>query len=497
MFVRNALIALITVLSLPLCLLAQRVSTSDSVDLFISRVMQEKKIPALQLVVVRDGKVVKNATYGMANLEHNIKATEKSIFSINSISKAFTGVAIMQLVEAGKLNITDPLSKHLDSLPQAWQQITLQQVLTHTSGLPDMDGSDGMIMGKGDERLAMEEITKRPIDFKPGEKFSYNQTGYVLLGQIITKLSGMHFTKFIESKQFAVADMRLTRFGDSYDVIPNSAGSYTLTKQKGEQFVRNDKPGVAYIQFPEFYRTAAGILSTATDMANWVIALKSGKLLKDKASMETMWTPAVLNNGRIGGFNRLTNGYALGWPTVARAEHPAVAPVGGGRSSVFVYRNDDLSIIVLSNLMGGNPDQFSDEIAGFYIPDMKAENGFGLSPGLKKLNAVLRNTGFEHANSAMANLKKSDPALTLTDQELNGWGYQLVAQKRFKEALSIFKLNASLYPKSANAFDSLGEMYEVLEQPKDALVSYKKSLALDKENKNAAERIKALSKLSN
>lgn len=494
MLLKRTTIALLASLSLPLFVTAQTLSTSDNIDVFLNRVMREKKIPALQLAVVREGKLVKNATYGLANLEHQIKATDSSIFSINSITKAFTGVAIMQLAEEGKLTVTDPLSKYLDHLPEAWQGITLQQVLTHISGLPDLDGSDGMIIGKGDEALAMQEITKRPIDFKPGEKFSYNQTGYVLLGQIITKLSDMHFTKFIEQRQFAVANMMHTRFGDSYDVVPNSAGAYTLTKQKGEGFIRNDKPGVAYIQFPEFYRTAAGILSTATDMANWVIALKSGKLLKDEKSIETMWTPAVLNNGKIGGFNRLTNGYALGWPTVSRKEHPAVAPVGGGRSAVFVYRNDDLSVVVLSNLMGSNPDQFIDEIAGFYIPDMKAENGFGLSPGLKKLNAALKNTGFEHANATMTSLKKANPAFSLTDEELNGWGYQLLAQKRLNEALSIFKLNVSLYPKSANAFDSLGEMYEVLEQPEEALVNYKKSLALDKDNKNAAQRIQALSR---
>jgi tetratricopeptide (TPR) repeat protein len=356
-----------------------------------------------------------------------------------------------------------------------------------------MDDADGMIMGKGDEQLAMAEITKQPLALKTGEKFSYNQTGYVLLGQIITKLSGMHFTRFIEKGQFEVAGMKLTRFGDSYDVIPNSAGSYTLTKQKGEQFIRNDKPGVAYIQFPEFYRTAAGILSTATDMANWIIALKSGKLLKEKSSIETMWTPATLNNGQIAGFNRLTNGYALGWPTVTREEHPAVAPVGGGRSAVFVYLKDDLSIVVLSNLMGGNPDQFIDEIAGFYIPDMKAENGFGLSPSLKKLNAALKKTGFDKPALAMANLRKAERGFTLTENELNGWGYQLLSQKRFKEALSIFKMNAGMYPKSANAFDSLAEMLEAMGEQEAALLNYKKSLALDAGNKNAAERIKALS----
>ncbi len=481
-------------LLLPLLLNAQSPATQDSIDHFLQNKMAEKKIPALQLAVIKSGKVVKNATYGIANLENNIKATDESIFSINSITKAFTGVVVMQLVEAGKLKLSDPLSKHLENLPADWRNITLQQVLTHTSGLPDMDDSDGMIMGKGDESLAMAEITKMPIDFKPGEKFSYNQTGYVLIGQIITKLTGMHFTKFIETRQFDVAGMKLTRFGDSYDVVPNSAGAYTLTKQKGESFIRNESPGIAYIQFPEFYRTAAGILSTATDMAQWVIALKAGKLLKEQSSIDAMWTPAILNNGKIGGFNRLTNGYAIGWPTVTREEHPAVAPVGGGRSAVFMYLKDDLSIIVLSNLMAGNPDQFIDEIAGFYIPDMKAKNGFGLSPVLKKLNAALQRTGFDKGAKVLQDLKKADASFEVSEAELNGWGYQLLAQKRFKEALSIFKLNVAQHPKSSNAFDSLAEMFEILELPQEALQAYKKSYALDASNKNAAKRIAALSR---
>jgi len=492
MLLKKTISALLLTALIPMYANAQS-TVSDSIDVFLQQTMKAKKIPALQLAIVQDGKIVKQAVYGTANLENNIPATPESIFSINSITKAFTGVAIMQLAEAGKLKVTDALGKHLNALPKEWQQITLQQVLSHVSGLPDMDDADGLIMGKGDEQLAMAEIMKHPMVMKTGEKFIYNQTGYVLLGQIITKLSGMHFTKFIEKEQFNVAGMKLTRFGDSYDVVANSAGSYTLTKQKGEQFIRNDKPGVAYIQFPEFYRTAAGILSTATNMANWIIALKSGKLLKDKASIETMWTPAILNNGQIGGFNRLTNGYALGWPTVTREEHPAVAPVGGGRSAMFVYLKDDLSIVMLSNLIGGNPDQFIDELAGFYIPEMKAENGFGLSPNLKRLNAALKKTGFEKTDLALRDLRKADRAFMPKENELNGWAYQLLAQKRFKEALSIAKLNAGMYPKSANAFDSLAEMFEITGDQQAALANYKKSLALNAGNEHAAARIKALS----
>ncbi|CAN5177231.1 hypothetical protein BH09BAC6_BH09BAC6_26800 [soil metagenome] len=468
-------------------------TTSDSIDVFIKNRMQQRHIPALQLAVIRNGEIIKHGSYGIANLENVIPATEQSIFSINSITKAFTGVAIMQLAEEGKLKITDPVSVYIDSLPVAWQKITIQQVLTHISGLPDILDENEQVFGDGDEKLAMQKVKTLPLEFKTGEKFSYNQTGYVLLGQIITKLSGMHFTKFIEDRQFKVAGMKLTRYGDSYDVVPNSAGSYTITKHIGGRFIRGKTPGVAYIQFPIFFRTAAGILSTATDIGNWVIALKGGKLLKQKASIDALWTPAILNNGKIGGFNALTNGYALGWPTVTRDEHPAVGPVGGGRSALFVYLKDDLSIVVLTNLMGGNPDQFIDEIAGYYIPEMHEANGFGLAPAIKKLRAVLLKQGFDNAPAAVAGLKKKDPNYKLDENGLNGWGYQLIGQKKPTEALAIFKLNTTLYPQSANAYDSLGEILELTGNNTDALLSYQKSLALNPENKNAAGRIKALS----
>ncbi|MCX2484876.1 serine hydrolase domain-containing protein [Pedobacter sp. MR2016-24] len=478
----------------PIFSIAQQLNTADSVDLFLKQKMQERHIPALQVAVVREGKIIKNTTYGIANLENNIIAKPESIFSVNSITKAFVGVAIMQLAEEGKLKITHPLSLYLDSLPTAWQKITLQQVLTHTSGLPDILDAEEQVMGHGDENLALDEVKKLPVEFEAGDKFRYNQTGYVLLGQIITKLSGMHFTQFIENRQFKIAGMKLTRFGDSYDVIPDYAGAYTMNRQVGNRFIKNKIPGIGYMQFPVFFRTAAGILSTSTDMANWIIALESGKLLKNKASIDSMWTPAVLNNGKIDGFNKLNNGYGLGWPTVTRADHPAVGPVGGGRSALFIYLKDDLSIIVLSNLMGSNPEQFIDEIAGYYIPDMHTANGFGLSIALTKLRTELLKQGFSNADRVAASLLKKDTVLKFDEDELNDWGYQLLSQKKPKEALSIFTLNTKLFPKSSNTYDSLGEMLELEGNNKNALLNYRKSLSLNPGNQHAANRIKILSK---
>ncbi|MGY0036342.1 serine hydrolase domain-containing protein [Pedobacter sp. NJ-S-72] len=330
------------------------------------------------------------------------------------------------------------MSLYLDSLPVSWQKITMKQVLTNTSGLPDILDANEQVLENGDENLAWKKVQTLPLEFNAGDKFSYNQTGYVILGKIITKLSGVHFTKFIEDRQFKMADMPLTRFGDSFDVVQHSAGAYTMVKYVGGQPVRSKSPGTGYIQFPVFFRTAAGILSTAKDMGNWIIiALKSSKLLKQKASLETLWDPAILNNGKIGGFNQLTNGYALGWPTVTRAEHPAVGPVGGGRSALFIYQKDDLSIVVLTNLMGANPERFIDEIAAYYIPEMHKSNGFGLSPAIRKLRTELMKQGFDQSMAVAADLKKKDPLFSLDENELNGWAYQLLGLKETNKALSL------------------------------------------------------------
>lgn len=467
-------------------------TTADSVDVFIKNIMKKKRIPGLQLAVIQHGKVIKTATYGMANIEQDIPATAESIFSINSVTKAFTGVAVMQLVEQGRLKINDPISVYLDSLPAAWQKITIKEVMTHTSGLPDMIDENEMVLGNGSELSALEKTEVLPMEFKTGERFSYNQTGYVLIGKIITKLSGMHFTKFIESGQFNAAGMGHTRFGDSFAIIAHDAGAYTTIQNVGGKWIRGGELGKGFIKFPLFYRTAAGIYSTAADMASWIIALQNGTLLKDKSSLKTLWEPAILCNGKTGGFSKMLNGYALGFPTVARAEHPAVAPVGGGRSTFFIYPKDDLAVVILTNLMGANPDTFTDETAAYYIPDMHEANGFGLNPAVKKLRTELMKQGFDKAEKVAVNLKKTDARFQLDETDVNAWAYQLLAGGKINDALPVFKLNTSLYPKSGNAYDSLAEVQELKGDHINALKNYKRSLELDPENQNATKQIKKL-----
>lgn len=460
---------------------------NDSIDLFIKATMKQKDIPGLQLAIVKDGKIVKAQSYGIANLQNAVPVDNNTVFTINSMTKAFTGVAAMQLVEQGKLSLEAPVSKYLDDLPAAWQKLTIRQLFAHTSGLPDVMDSNGNLSICDNYKESWKQVQTMPMKFKAGEKFSYNQTGYVLLGKVINKLSGKPFADLFRDEQWKKAGLKNTikaGFGDFHDIIVHSAQGYT-------HFRTGKLTNVTEV-FPTPLRTAAGMNSTATDIAKWLLALQQGKLLKKKTSIEALWTPAKLNDGKPRGFGRMLNGYAIGWPVILRPAHPAVAPVGGGRSSLVVYPKDNLAIVMLTNLQGAFPERFSDEIAGFYYPEMKIANGFGFSPPMKLLIKTLERKGYAQVIKTAKKIKKQHKNFTFSEGEVNAWGYKLVGFKRKKDALEIFKLNVHLYPKSSNVYDSLGETYAILGNTNLAIKSYAQALKLNPDSKYIKKQLKKL-----
>jgi CubicO group peptidase (beta-lactamase class C family) len=354
---------IVLLISINTQILAQK---QDSIDLLINKEMTEKKIVGLQLAIVKNGKTVKTGNYGMANLQDSIPVDKNTIFTINSITKAFTGVAIMQLVENGKVNLNSPISTYLDSLPEAWRKVTVRQLASHISGIPNIMDGDANLIAESAE-ASWQKVQTLPNEFNVGEQFSYNQTNYLLIGKIIEKVSYMPFEDFIIEFQFKTAKMQSTMlagFRDYYDVINHSARGYNYFRNG---VISNINPEI----FPKFLRTAAGMQSNATELANWIIALQSFNLLKKKETLAEMWSPSFLNNGMTEGFGDLLNGYAIGWFAVTRPEHPAVASVGGGRSAIFIYPKEDLSIIILTNLQGASPENFVDRIAKYYFTTNK------------------------------------------------------------------------------------------------------------------------------
>lgn len=344
----------------------------------VQKEMASGGIPGLQLAIVQQGKLVFTGAYGRVNIETPAPVTERTVFPINSISKAFTGIAVMQLVEAGKLDLDAPITKYLKGSPQAWAGITIRQLLAHSSGLPEIIDDNARLIDGAAPDAAWAKVQELPLKFSPGTQYSYNQTGYVALGKIIEQLAGESFADFVRHRQFNVAKMGQTRFGNEADAHLNLAPLYThLTMQikdmKTVGVTRSETPHARSEVFPDYVYPAGGIRSTAKDLAEWIITLQKLKLI-NKDSLAQLWTPQALKDGTYRGFDKTINGYALGWPVVRRAAHPAIAPTGGARAAIFVYPNDDLTVIVLTNLLGASPQRFIEKIASIYLPDLNSGN---------------------------------------------------------------------------------------------------------------------------
>ena len=170
-------------------------SQPETPDAFLQRQMQRRHIPGMQVVIARHGQIILSRSFGVANLQDHTPVTKDTVFAIYSITKAFTGVAATQLIEQGKLDLTAPVSRYLDGLPSAWQPITIRQLLTHTSGLPNIvDNDTGGIIAPT-EQSAWAKVLAMPLAFAPGERFSYCQTNYLLIGRIIDKLEILRLIK--------------------------------------------------------------------------------------------------------------------------------------------------------------------------------------------------------------------------------------------------------------------------------------------------------------
>ena len=336
---------------------------ADETDDIIHRIMSQRDIPGLQLVVIKDNRIVKSGEYGLADVEANTKVSETTAFAINSMTKAFTGVAIMQLVEQGKLRLSDQLGTHLAELPKEWEQLTVQQILSHTSGLPEIiKGPLTELVGAGDDDTAWQTVQSLPMQSIPDQKFQYNQTGYVLLKKIIEKYSGNSFEKTLI--QDLTSTMPITQ-------VNSFAESVSTNQAVAKQYMLNDSGYQSVeINYSPLLWAAAGMKSTATELANFVISLQTDQVLKHSTKMR-MWKPAVLTDGTKAGFSSLENGYAAGWQVLTREKNSAVSSSGGNASTMVIYPEQNISIIVLTNLLGSQPIQFVDEIAVQFFHNRK------------------------------------------------------------------------------------------------------------------------------
>lgn len=332
---------------------------ADDVDTYAAAFIDKHKIPGLSLAVVRDGKVIKAAGYGLANLELNSPATAETAWEIGSITKHFTAEAVMLLVQDGKLGLDDTLGQHLDGLPPPWRPLTLRQLLTHTSGLKDWE-TDGLLdfhrEYTGAEYIAL--MSPFALDFKPGERWSYTNTAYPLLGMVVARASGKPYDEFVKERIFKPLGMDATRFSHPQEIVPHRAGGYV---DEGGR-LRKGEP-----LRPRIVEPNGAILASVLDLTKWARAFDDGVLLK-RESLIQMTTPVRLNDG-----STFISGFGI-FVTQFRGHrlflHNGSTP--GGFSSVFYhYPDDKLTVFVLCNIDRGDAvNKVATRVASFFVPGL-------------------------------------------------------------------------------------------------------------------------------
>ena len=344
-------------LLLPLTFLGSAPHT-DAVDAIVRAEMEARKIPGVAVAVVRGGEPIKAQGYGLANVEHDVPVTDRTIFQSGSLGKQFTAAAVMLLVEDGALALSDPLTKFFPDAPAAWREITVRHLLTHTSGIPEY--TDGRIDYRRD--YTEDELVRfaygLELDFLPGAWWSYSNTGYVLLGALIRKASGQFYGDLLRDRIFRPAGMETARVISEADIVPRRAAGYQLADGSLQ-----NQDWVA----PSLNTTADGALYLSLrDFIAWDRTLRAGAILTPE-SWEQIFQPTRLNSGR-------RHPYGFGW-TVDRAAGQEVRRHGGSwqgfTAHIAKYLGDDLTIVVLANLAAARPERIVNAIAAHYIPKLR------------------------------------------------------------------------------------------------------------------------------
>ena len=346
-FLKSALLAAAWVLA------GISVARADGVDDVVRKQMASQNIPGLAVAVVKNGKPIKVKGYGFANLEHQIPVKPDSVFLIGSVSKQILATAVMTLINDDQLSLDEKAVKFLDGAPEAWNDITIRHLLTHTSGLMREGPGFSTTKAQSDAEV-IKSAYASPLVFKTGEKWQYSNFGYFILAEIITKVSGKPWPEYVEQRIFAPLQMNASDAVGIAPIVPHRVAGYGYRNGNYEN-----------ISLFASLRPSGAFMSSMNDMLKWDAALNKATVIP-QALLDTMWTPATLNDGK-------TVPYGFGWELNNVGTHRSVAHAGsltGFRAAYLRLPDDKLSVIVLANKDAAASDVIALKIAMEYIEDL-------------------------------------------------------------------------------------------------------------------------------
>ena len=321
--------------------------------------MTREHIPGMSVLVMRGDSVLLSRGYGYANLELAVPASDSTVYQSGSIGKQFTAALVLMLVEKGTLRLDDPIVRFLPEGKRRWRGVTIRHLLNHTSGIPDYtDGTVDLHREYSEDQL-VRLAAGLPLAFAPGERWSYSNTGYLLLGALIHRATGSFYGDLLAKWLFQPLGMPSARIISEADIVPNRAAGY--------QRVRGTLANQDWVS-PSLNTTADGSLYLSLrDYERWTVALNHRRL-PSGAVLDMAWTPARLDGGRV-------YPYGTGWILLPQRAFVNIGHTGswqGFQTSIQRYPQFDLSVVVLSNLGGSHPGPISQAIAGIVEPKLAA-----------------------------------------------------------------------------------------------------------------------------
>ena len=354
---------------------------ADSVDDYIRDQMNLRHIRGLVLLVLKDGRVIKQQSYGLANVELGVPTSKDSVFPLASVTKIFTSTAVYLLVQEHKIRLDNRVTQLLPGLPKSWNEVTVLNCLSHTSGITDIfPGSPAAApanwIAAASSQEALTRVAAVPLLYKPGEKSSYNQTEFLLLKMIVEKASGTPLEEFLNNRIFKPLGMSSARFGDSLDIVPNRVALYMDFIPQADRFHVERQPNGDCLSspdgklwnninflYPEYQHGGVGLNMSAADLAAFDTALDNDRVL-DRKTLELMWAPFRLNDGRDAEF-------AGGWDTDVLNGHRMVFHIGAGMVEYAHLVDADLTVILFTNLQGFNPYRLTIGAMQFFAPEIQ------------------------------------------------------------------------------------------------------------------------------
>ena len=464
-------------ISLPVVALAQGVA--DEIDALVSRYHELHQFNG-SVLVAQGGEVIYEKGFGYANMEWSIPNSPDTKFRIGSVTKQFTAVMILKLVEAGEVSLDGKITDYLPDYPaEIGDQVTIHHLLSHTSGIPSYTGIRDFMQEHSRDPYTPEELVavfaSLDLEFEPGSDWRYNNSGYFLLGRIIEEVTGTPYDQVLYEMVLEPLGLDDTGYDHFSDILPGRAAGYSQTFHGYEN--------ADYLDSSLPY-AAGSMYSTVRDLFEWDRTLYTDRVFDSSGTKEVMFTP-FLNNYAYGWTVRDIN---VGDTTTKLISHGG--GINGFITGFWRLVDDEHTIIVMDNTEGNRVGAISRGIANILYGEEPA------LPTQSIAQVVYDAIAADGVDAAVAwywELQETDPdAYDFAERELNRLGYYYLGEGSVQTAIEVFKLNVEAYPESSNTYDSLGEAYMVAGYNNLAIASYQKSLELDPDNDNAREMLRSM-----